>query len=230
MVASAPQTDVLTGLLTRQAFEERLRATLEQVKASGAVVSLVLLDCDNFMKVNGEFGHGGGDGVLQFIGATIQKYLKGDAFAARYGGDEFALVFPEIEREQAFLWLERVRTEIDENTTYEAGGKPFQTHITVTAGIAAYPIDGEEENYLLRKADGALYRAKMSGRNKVMLAYEERMVPKTAHFTQTQLERLAELAKELGVSDAVLLREALDDLLVKYRHSFLAVKQKPADE
>ena len=72
----------------------------------------------------------------------------------------------------------------------------------------------------MRKADGALYRAKLGGRNKVMLAFEERMAPKTAHFTMTQLERLSELAKDQGAGEAVLLREALDDLLVKYLHGF----------
>jgi hypothetical protein len=66
------------------------------------------------------------------------------------------------------------------------------------------------------------YSAKQNtGRNKFVLAVEERLIPKTAHFTQTQLERLTELAQEQGVSEAVLLREALDDLLVKYKHNFL---------
>ena len=73
----------------------------------------------------------------------------------------------------------------------------------------------------MRKADMADYRAKVSGRNKIVLAYEERMAPKTSHFTLTQLERLTALAKEQDVGEAVLLREALDDLLVKYQHGFL---------
>jgi hypothetical protein len=69
---------------------------------------------------------------------------------------------------------------------------------------------------LLRKADQALYRVKDTGRNKIRLAYEERMVPKTTHYTQTQLERLSKLASERGVGEADLLREALDNLLTKY--------------
>jgi hypothetical protein len=68
----------------------------------------------------------------------------------------------------------------------------------------------------LRKADQALYRAKASGRNQIRLAYEERMVPKTTHYTQTQLERLSKLAQERGVNEADLLREAMDDFLTKY--------------
>lgn len=216
--------DQLTGLGNRQAFEDSLHTLLEHAKASLPLFSLAYLDVDNFMKVNGEHGHVGGDAVLKGLALLIQKHLSGDMQVFRYGGDEFALLFPEIEREQAFLRLERIRAEVETVAAYcdDATGKSYPARVTITAGIAAYPIDGEDENSLLRKVDAVTYRAKVAGRNKVMLAYEERMVPKTAHFTQTQLERLAELAKEQGVSDAVLLREALDDLLVKYRHGFIA--------
>jgi diguanylate cyclase (GGDEF)-like protein len=220
--------DSLTGLGNRQAFEESLRDLLEQTKSGLPLFSLAYLDLDNFLKINGEHGHAGGDAVLVGVAAILKKHLSGDMKAFRYGGDEFALLFPEVEREQAFLRLEKVRTEVEATISYPACDfdptphKIYPAHVTVTAGIAAYPIDGEDENSLLRKADAAVYRAKVTGRNKIMLAYEERMVPKTAHFTQTQLERLTELAKEQGVSDAVLLREALDDLLVKYRHGFIA--------
>ncbi|MFZ6029621.1 MAG: diguanylate cyclase domain-containing protein [Chloroflexota bacterium] len=215
--------DALTGLGNRQAFEESLHALFEHTRASSTLFSLAYLDVDNFTKVNGEHGHAGGDAVLKGLSALVQKHLSGDMQVFRYGGDEFSLLFPEVEREQAFLRLERIRAEVEAIAAYtdEATGKAYPARVTITAGIAAYPIDGEDENALLRKADAATYRAKVGGRNKIMLAYEERMIPKTAHFTQTQLERLAGLAKEQGVSDAVLLREALDDLLVKYRHGFM---------
>ena len=88
--------------------------------------------------------------------------------------------------------------------------------ITISAGVAAFSVDGRSMSELLRKADQALYRAKVGGRNKARLAYEEKMVPKTSHFPQTQLERLTKLASEHGVGESELLREALDDLLVKY--------------
>jgi predicted signal transduction protein with EAL and GGDEF domain len=141
---------------------------------------------------------------------------------SRYGGDEFACVFENTEREQAFLVMERVRAAVEALDQFTNGEMKINTKVTITGGVAAYPIDGSDENELFCKADGALYRAKMTGRNKFVLAVDERMVPKTAHFTQTQLERLTELAQEQGVSEAVLLREALDDLLVKYKHNFLS--------
>jgi predicted signal transduction protein with EAL and GGDEF domain len=108
--------------------------------------------------------------------------------------------------------MERIRSEVE---AQESFGKVV-AQITITGGIAAYPIDGSSESEILRKADQALYRAKKTGRNSIRLAYEEKMAPKTSHFTLTQLERLSNLSKEEGVGEAVLLREALDDLLIKY--------------
>ena len=118
-----------------------------------------------------------------------------------------------MEREQAFLLLEGIRSEVGNRQSFGE----IKTQITITAGIAAYPIDGNSENEILRKADQALYRAKKTGRNKVCIAQEEKMLTKTTHFTVTQLERLSRLAREENIGEAALLREALDDLLTKYR-------------
>jgi len=79
-----------------------------------------------------------------------------------------------------------------------------------------YPIDGHSSVDLLRCAHQAIYRAKTTGRNTGQLAHEDKMVPKTGHYTQTQLERLSKLAEREGVGEATLLREALDYLLIKY--------------
>jgi predicted signal transduction protein with EAL and GGDEF domain len=97
-----------------------------------------------------------------------------------------------------------------------SGKKKIELTVTISGGIAAFPLDGRTDNEMVRKADQALYRAKATGRNKICLAQEERMVTKTTHYPQTQLERLAQLAQKEGLGEAVLLREALDDLLLKY--------------
>ena len=175
-------------------------------------ISLAFLDIDNFLLINQSFGHIGGDQVLKSISTIIRDQAGEQAITARYGGDEFAIIFPNLEREQAFLTMERIRAQVE---TQESFGD-VSTKITITGGIAAYPIDGSTESEILRKADQALYRAKKTGRNSIRLAYEEKMAPKTSHFTLTQLERLSNLSKEEGVGEAVLLREALDDLLFKY--------------
>ena len=84
-------------------------------------------------------------------------------------------------------------------------------------GVAEYPTDGSSDREIFRKVDQALYRAKKTGRNKVCIAQEEKMATRTAHFTVTKLERLSRLAREENLGEAALLREALDDLLTKYR-------------
>lgn len=208
--------DPLTGLAGREAFEQALEACLAQ-EDSGCL-SLVLCDVDNFLQINQNHGRAAGDAVLK----TVAAALGGDQAARlfRYGGDEFALLFANLEREQVFLRMERLRAAIQDLQTVDIEGKDLALDFTISAGLAAWPIDGSNQAELFRKADAALYRAKLGGRNRVMLAYEEKMVPKTAHFTLTQLERLAELAKDQGVGEAVLLREAVDALLVKYLHGF----------
>ena len=205
-------TDSLTGLLNRNAFDDAFKTHMQSAAEDGLPISLAFLDIDNFLQINEAFGHVGGDQVLKSISVILQEQAGQDAIAARYGGDEFALIFPNTEREQAFLTMERIRSEVEAQETFGE----VVTRLTITGGIAAYPIDGSSEGEILRNADQALYRAKKTGRNSIRLAYEEKMAPKTSHFTLTQLERLSNLSKDEGVGEAVLLREALDDLLIKY--------------
>ena len=213
--------DPLTGLPKREALDEALHTTFQTASQDGTPLALVLFDIDRFEQANQTFGHAGGDAILATIAETARQIIGDRGHLSRYGGDEFTCVFENTEREQAFLVMERVRAAVEALDQFTNGETTISAKVTITGGVAAYPIDGSDENELFRKADGALYRAKMTGRNKFVLAMEERMVPKTAHFTQTQLERLTVLAQEQGVSEAVLLREALDDLLVKYKHNFL---------
>jgi diguanylate cyclase (GGDEF)-like protein len=212
-MSQTTQIDPLTRLLTRTAFEVELKSFMDSISEVGQPVSLAFLDIDHFLNINQAHGHQGGDQVLETVAEILNRQAGEDAVVARYGGDEFALLFPYTEREQAFLILEHIRAEVAATEDFNG----IRTAVTITGGIASYPIDGSTENEIVRKADQALYRAKKSGRNNVRLAYEEKMAPKTSHFTLTQLERLANLARDEGVGEAVLLRESLDDLLLKYR-------------
>jgi len=213
--------DPLTGLLRREAFDEALHAAFLKASQDNAPLALAFFDIDRFLQANDIYGQQGGDAILATIADIAGQIIGARGQLSRYGGDEFACLFENTEREQAFLVMEQVRAAVEALEQFTNGETTIDAKVTITGGVAAYPIDGSDENELFRKADGALYRAKMTGRNKFVLAVEERMIPKTAHFTQTQLERLSELAGEQGVSEAVLLREALDDLLVKYKHNFL---------
>jgi diguanylate cyclase (GGDEF)-like protein len=206
------QTDPLTGLLSKAAFDEEFQSFMTTASDTGQPLSLAFLDIDHFININQAHGHDGGDQVLKAIAEIFSREAGENSIVARYGGDEFALLFPYTDREQAFLILEGIRSAID-------GCKIFgdvETDLTIRGGLASYPIDGNSDGEIIRKADQALYRAKKTGSNNIRLAYEEKMAPKTSHFTLTQLERLSNLSKKEGVGEAVLLREALDDLLIKY--------------
>lgn len=224
MSTEAKQLDHLTGLATRKAFEEELKASILRATQSDLPLSLAFVDIDQFKYLNDSLGHAYGDSVIKAIANTINEMCKTHAKVFRYGGDELALILPDTEREQAFLFVEKIRNAVDAMESLYDGKNSIKAHVTISAGISAIPIDAQDENELLRKADQAIYKAKATGRNKIVLAFEEKMAPKTSHYTQTQLERLSDLAKEQGVGEAVLLREALDNLLVKYNHAFTSRK------
>jgi diguanylate cyclase (GGDEF)-like protein len=210
-----PVQDELTRLNNRKTFNEHFAVLMAEVHLDETPLSLALFDCDRFLQFNERYGHSGGDRLLQSIADIIREIAGHDVIASRYGGDEFALLFHKQEREQAFLCVERIRAAIENLSISVDGDEPI-TGATISGGIASFPIDGRTQAELIRKADQALYRAKKITRNSIRLAYEERMVTKTTHYTQTQLERLAKLAEERSLGEAELLREALDDLLTKY--------------
>lgn len=214
--APTPQIDELTGLVNRKSFLEIFESELEKLKGSDSPLSLAFIDIDYFLRINDTYGHAGGDEVLIQVASTLKELTGETTVVCRYGGDEFVLLFPNTEREQAFLLVEKMRLKVAEMTiTVKKTGEIIHD-ISISAGIACAPIDGRLKSEILRKADQALYRAKVTGRGKVRLAYEERMLPKTSHYTQTQLERLTKLAGERQAGEAELLREALDDLIAKY--------------
>jgi diguanylate cyclase (GGDEF)-like protein len=196
---------------TGDAFEEELNAILNSdVEASGEIVAIALIDCDKFDHINKDFGVGEGDRVLIEAGKYIRDNLPEGAKVYRIGGDEFAVLFRGImEREEIFLYLNDLKNHYAVQT-------PDGQRQTITVGMATAFEDASRCVELIRKADGALFRAKVSGGNKVSMAKEEKMVPKTSHFTQDQLQRMAKLAKREGVGEAILLREGLDLLLKKY--------------
>ena len=196
---------------TGDTFEEELNAILNSdVEASGEIVAIALIDCDKFDHINKDFGIGEGDRVLIEAGKYIRDNLPEGAKVYRIGGDEFAVLFRGImEREEIFLYLNDLKNHYAVQT-------PDGQRQTITVGMATAFEDANRCVELIRKADGALFRAKVSGGNKVSMAKEEKMVPKTSHFTQDQLQRLAKLAKREGVGEAILLREGLDLLLKKY--------------
>jgi diguanylate cyclase (GGDEF)-like protein len=192
-------------------FEEDLDGILSSdAEANGEVVAIALIDCDKFMHINEDFGREAGDRFLVSAGEYIRDSLPEGAKVYRIGGDEFGIIFRgTTEREEIFLFLNEMKNNYSVTT-------PDGVRQTITVGMATAFEDASRCTELIRKADGALFRAKVAGGNKVAMAKEEKMVPKTSHFTQDQLQRLAKLSKREGVGEAILLREGLDLLLKKY--------------
>ncbi len=192
-------------------FEKDLTEILaSDPEAAGETVVIALTDCDKFDHINKDFGREEGDRILIAAGTYLKDNLPAEAKIYRIGGDEFGIIFRgAMEREEIFLLLNEIKNNYDVAT-------PDGVRQSITVGMATAFVDASRCAELIRKADSALYRAKVSGRNRVAMAKEEKMVPKTSHYTQDQLQRLSKLAKREGVGEAILLREGLDMLLKKY--------------
>lgn len=189
----------------------RIYSDLVQVSSKiKSTHSISLVDIDEFGKLNEEWGRDIGDDFIENLGRFLSESQPEEAQVFRYGGDAFMVMFPDTEKEQAFLAMETSRKE------YEHLDHTNDVNTTISCGVSAFPDDGQDASAVIRKCHEALYRAKVSGRNKVSLSREEKMVTKTTHYTQGQLEGLSRLAKREGMNEAALLREALDDLLRKH--------------
>ena len=152
--------DALTGILNRRAILDELKLRLNQAMLQHYPLSIAMIDIDLFKNVNDTWGHTFGDLVLEKTAKTIHDSLRGLDVVGRYGGEEFLVIYPNTSKENAFTVTERIRRTI-ENLEMENGIK-----ITVSAGIAVYTQ--EEIIALIDKADQQLYKAKNSGRNRVL--------------------------------------------------------------
>jgi diguanylate cyclase (GGDEF)-like protein/putative nucleotidyltransferase with HDIG domain len=141
------RTDPLTESLNRRGFEERLDAELQESSRNGRPLSLLLLDLDDFKQVNDTLGHAAGDDLLRWVVQTARTTLRPFDQMGRLGGDEFAVLLPAAARHDAVDVGNRMRQALSER-------------ISVTIGVAAYPVDGADREELHRAADGELYAAK----------------------------------------------------------------------
>ena len=153
-VLEAAEFDSLTGCLNRSTFEQRLGDLISEAGTHGEPLSLALLDLDGFKSINDVFGHLSGDAVLRKVGAALRASMRSADLAARYGGDEFALILPDASEEQAGPVLDRMRTAI--RSMEVPGGK-----LTACVGVAQW-TEGEVMADLLARVDEALRDAKNS--------------------------------------------------------------------
>jgi diguanylate cyclase (GGDEF)-like protein len=208
--------DAMTGLKSYLCFTEDFDGYAASAVEKCEDLSLAMVDIDHFMQVNDQYGHAAGDEVIKSLASHLLNNVPPSACVYRYAGDQFAVLLPATEKERAFLMIEKARSTwcVDGAIATQKGS--LAVTISFTAGISCCPEDGARMAEIVRKAEGALFRAKASGPDKVCLSREEKMVTKTSHYTYEQLQRLSALSKKEGMGEAILLREALDDLLKKY--------------
>ena len=193
------EKDGLTGLYNHFGILRKLDDVCAHAKKQNESVSIVLLDIDQFDEFNKSFGHRSGDDLLKRVANILTANFKENSFLGRYGGDEYLIVLADCRADSAFVLVEEVRKLVeDAEVSISTGMQTHRVNFHISGGIATYPTDAVERVDLLRKADEALYRAKNLGRNRICLPTSSQMVTKTSHFTQTQLERLARLAKTAG--------------------------------
>ncbi|WP_379161563.1 diguanylate cyclase [Paenibacillus sp. sgz5001063] len=160
-------TDALTGLKNRRFMEY----TLGQWIASEIPFSLIVLDVDRFKFVNDTYGHVTGDEVLKHVAGVIVSSLRPDDMCHRYGGEEFIILLARTRPAEAFIVAERVRRALEQSKG------PIPSQVTVSQGIAHYPLHASEQEKLLEKADQALYLAKSNGRNRTVIAEDTPAAP-----------------------------------------------------
>jgi diguanylate cyclase (GGDEF)-like protein len=164
-------TDELTGLFNHRRFQEVIANEVERTKRGGPGMGLIMLDIDNFKRVNDTYGHMQGDLVLREVAAVLRESSREIDEPARYGGEEMAVALPGTDLEGAYLFAERVRRSIESLDLPLLEGEG-SLRVTASFGAAALPADHDkaDKDTLVAAADAALYRAKRSGKNRTVRA------------------------------------------------------------
>ncbi len=164
-------TDSLTGLFNKRYFEERFFEELQRSERHNLSFSLAMLDIDDFKLFNDTEGHLSGDEVLKNIANIAKESTRVIDIIARFGGEEFAIIMPQTEKDEAFFVAERIRKSVREQLSHTWKYFPKDS-ITVTLGIATFPSNGRDMKNLIRNADKALYKGKKEGKDKTVLFRE----------------------------------------------------------
>ena len=162
-------TDGLTGLYNHRYLQEQLKSAVERSLRSGVPVAMLMIDVDHFKKYNDRNGHPAGDEALRSVARLVAEDRRQVDVVARYGGEEFAILLYDATREQATEVAEKVRTRVSSAPIAQADRQPLGK-MTVSIGLAVCPEDATTAETLLEAADVALYRAKKSGRDTVVIA------------------------------------------------------------
>lgn len=160
-------TDQLTGLHNRRYMEGQLKAHLNRAQRGGAPVSVLITDIDHFKRVNDLFGHDAGDDVIREFAARLASNFRPRDLTCRFGGEEFVVIMPETDPDDAMMIAERLRSSI-ESAPFKIGVAREDLSVTCSVGLAVGDQPGDTPDIVLKRADQALYTAKQTGRNRVV--------------------------------------------------------------
>ena len=167
-LAEHATTDPLTGLYNRRSLQKQLDLELVRAGRGRHPLAVILLDIDHFKRFNDTFGHQAGDEVLKRVAGVIRKGIRTSDIAGRYGGEELITILPEATAQAALMRAEAIRREI-EAQHLEYDGNSLGS-LTASFGVAVFPDHASDSASLIRVADNALYEAKNSGRNRVVIS------------------------------------------------------------
>lgn len=153
--------DELTGLYNRRFFEAALEREIKQAHRHARELSLLMIDIDNFKKINDTHGHATGDAVISALGRLLKRSIRREDTACRIGGEEFVVLFPETSADGALVVSEKIRTEF-------ASLNIEGCTLSISGGLATFPGDAQEAAALIKDADQMLYFAKYSGKNRIV--------------------------------------------------------------
>ena len=180
--------DGLTNLLNRNTFDETLTREVSRAKRYDSQLSLLFFDIDDFKKINDAMGHLAGDSVLQEVARIIMSEKRSEDIAARYGGEEITLLLPETGKADAWMIGERIREKIA-GTMLKYEGQNIS--VTLSGGLASFPIDAGDGQSLLKNADLAMYRAKSFGKNNISLySMDKRKNVRVDYCTEVEIREL----------------------------------------
>ena len=160
--------DPLSGLFNRRYMEESLGREIARAKRMQTQIGVVMADLDHLKVFNDTYGHTAGDLVIAQVGQVLKQKIRGSDIACRYGGEEFVIILPESSPEDTYKRADELREEMKRMELISQG--QLLSSVTISMGIATYPKDGATADDLLRAADAALYKAKETGRDKVVTA------------------------------------------------------------
>jgi diguanylate cyclase (GGDEF)-like protein len=164
-------SDPLTGLFNRGYVDDRFAIELSRARRYGKLLTIAVIDADRFKSLNDTHGHSAGDLVLRKLGTMLRDSFRQSDTVGRYGGEEFVVILPEMDIEAAQRKLETLR-ELVARTPMELPARGETVQVTISAGLATFPQDGEDALDLYASADLRMFQAKKEGRNRVVASPE----------------------------------------------------------